>query len=68
MLVRNIADDLFQQIFESDDPFDASMLVDDKSEVRLCFLHLPQHIFQARRVHDVHRRLEHVLQFELLRS
>jgi len=57
MLVRNIADDLFQQIFEGDDPFDTSMLVDDKAKMGLCFLHLPQHILQTRRVDNVHRRL-----------
>src|SRR2546421_8673741 len=57
MLVRNIADDFFQQIFQRDDPFDASMLVDDKSEMGLRFLHLAQYILQTRRVYDVHWRL-----------
>ena len=67
MLVRNIAHNLFQQIFQSDDAFNTAVLVDDKTKMRLGFLHLAQHVFQSPGVHHVHRRLEHGFEFEFLR-
>ena len=67
MLVGYFTDNLFQQVLERDDAFNASVLVDHESEMRLGFLHLPQHVLQTRRVHDIHWRLQNLVESEFFR-
>src|SRR5215217_329494 len=67
MLVGDLAYDLFQQVFERDDPFQAAVLVDYEPEVHLCFLHLPQNVFEPGSVDHVQRRLQHIFELESFR-
>src|SRR5688572_9691835 len=66
MLVGNIADYLFEQIFESNDAFESAMFADDEPEMLLCFLHLAQDVFESRSIDRVEWWLQSVFDCELL--
>src|SRR6185503_7543620 len=67
MLVRDLAHDLFQQIFERDDAFEPAVFVDYKSKMHLRLLHLAQDGLKPRSINDVHRRLQNVFEPEFFR-
>ena len=58
VLVRNVADDLFEQVLERDYALDAAVLVDDKAEMKFLLLHLPQHILEPGRIDNIIRACE----------
>ena len=66
VFVRNFADDLFQQVFESDDAFQSSVFVDYEAKVRFLFLQLSQDIFEAGRVDHEQRRLHYFFETKAL--
>ena len=66
MLVRNIAYNFFEQIFERNDAFESAVFIYDETEVCLGLLHLSQDIFEPRRVNHVKGRLQHILEAKLL--
>ena len=47
MLVVNLADDLFEQVFDGDEAGDAAVLVDDDAHMLLFALHLAQQFVDA---------------------
>src|SRR5882724_854788 len=68
MLVRDVANNFFQQIFKRNDALQPTVLVDDETEMRFGLLHLPEHILQSRCVDHVQGGLKHILEAETFRS
>src|SRR5438445_4232146 len=66
MLVRDVADDLLEQVLERNDALDAAVLIDDKAEMKLLVLHLTQHILEPRRIDHVIRFVDDRIDPELI--
>ena len=64
VFVGNIADDLFQKVFERDDALDTAVFVNDETEVKFFLLHLAQNVFEPRRINDVIRLFQNPVEFE----
>src|SRR5690606_35001854 len=64
VLVVDLADNFFEQVLKRDYPLDAAVLIKDESEVKFFLLHLPEHILEPCRVHDINGFLHYPLELE----
>src|SRR6266567_5918146 len=64
MFIRDIAHNLFQEVFKRDYALESAMFVDDKAEVCLGLLHLPENILETGGVNYIDRWLQHIFEPE----